>query len=196
GRDGVDPKAVDVIAVEPEDSAVEQEVRDLVASVVEDERAPVGMLALPGVGVLVEVGAVEVNEPVRIAREMRRHPVENHADAAPVEMVDEGHELPWPSIAARGGKVADRPIPPRRGEQRRHHGEELSVRKAHLTDVVRKLVRQLAVVEEPVTLVRHAAPGAEMHFVDRQRLAERGGAAARVEPCLVAPSEVVEAGYD
>jgi hypothetical protein len=44
-----------VIAVEPEERAVEQEVRDLVASVVEDERAPVGMLPLPGVGVLVEV---------------------------------------------------------------------------------------------------------------------------------------------
>src|SRR4029434_8194251 len=127
GRDGVDPKAVDVIAVEPEDSAVEQEVRDLVASVVEDERAPVGMLALPGVGVLVEVGAVEVNEPVRIAREMRRDPVEDHADAAPVEMVDEGHELPWPSIAARGGKVADRLIPPRAVARTLPHGHAAAV---------------------------------------------------------------------
>jgi hypothetical protein len=37
---------------------------------------------LPRVGVLVKVGAVEVDQAVRIAREVRRHPVEDHPDAA------------------------------------------------------------------------------------------------------------------
>jgi hypothetical protein len=185
-----------VIAVEPEERVVEQEVRDLVASVVEDERAPVGMLPLPRVGVLVEVGAVEVDQPVRIAREVRRHPVEDHADAAPVKMIHEGHEVPWVSIPARGSKVADRLIPPRAVERMLHHGEELDVREAHLVDVVSELVRQLAVVEESIALFRHAAPGSEMHFVDRERLVERVAAGTRIEPRLVAPSEVVAARYD
>src|SRR6266540_3187884 len=112
GSDGVDPETIGVIAVEPEERAVEQEVRDLVASVVEDERAPVGMLALPRVGVLIEVGAIEVAEPVRIAREVRRHPVEDDPDAATVEMVHEGHELPRAAVATRGGEVADGLIAP------------------------------------------------------------------------------------
>ena len=41
-----------------------RKLRDLVAAVVEDQRAPVGVLALARVGVLVEVGAVEVAEAV------------------------------------------------------------------------------------------------------------------------------------
>src|SRR5206468_4869558 len=107
GGDGVDPETVGVIAVQPEERAIEQEVRDLVASIVEDERAPVGVFALPRVRVLVEVGGVEVDEPVRVTREVRRHPVEDHADAATVEMIHEGHELPWATIATRGSEVAD-----------------------------------------------------------------------------------------
>src|SRR5947209_1271764 len=186
-RDGVDPETVGVIAVEPEERAVEQEVRDLVAAVVEDERAPVGMLALPRVGMLVEVGAVEVDEAMWIAREVRRHPVEDDADTATVQMVDEGHELTRVAIAPRGGEVADRLITPRAVERMLHHRQELDVGKAHLDDVVRELVRQLAVVEEAVALLRHTAPGAEMYFVDRDGLMERVAAGARSEPRLVAP---------
>src|SRR6266478_22781 len=173
GRDGVDPETIDVIAVEPEEGAIEQEARDLMASVVEDERAPVGMLALPRVSVLVEVGAIEVDKTMRISREVCRDPVEDDADAATVEMVHEGHELPRAAIAARRGEVADRLITPRAVERMLHHGQELDVGKAHVLDVIRELVGQLAVVEKAVALLRHAAPGAEMHFVDRERLVER-----------------------
>src|SRR5262245_2330093 len=100
GGDGVDPETVGVIAVEPEERAVEQEVADLVASIVEDERAPVGMFTLPRVGVLVEVGAIEVDEAVWITWEVRRHPVQDDADASAVEMVHEGHELSGAAVAA------------------------------------------------------------------------------------------------
>ena len=39
------------------------------------------MAALHRVGVLVERGAVEMREPVRVVGEMAGHPVEQHADA-------------------------------------------------------------------------------------------------------------------
>ena len=57
---GVDPEPVDVVAVEPEVGARQQEAPHLVAAVVEDRAVPVGVVALARVGVLVEVGAVEV----------------------------------------------------------------------------------------------------------------------------------------
>ena len=38
------------------------------------------MPPLPRIGVLVEVRAVEFRQAVRVRREMRRHPVQNHAD--------------------------------------------------------------------------------------------------------------------
>ena len=67
---------------------------------------------------------------------------------------------------------------------------------AHLADVVRELVGQLAVVEEAIALLGYAAPRAEMHFVDREGLVERVPPGARGEPGPVAPLEVVEAGHD
>ena len=92
-RDRVDAQAVDVVLVEPEQRAREQEAAHLVAAVVEDVAVPVGVEALARIGVLVEVRAVEVGEAVLVGREVRRHPVEDHADAALVQVIDEVHEV-------------------------------------------------------------------------------------------------------
>ena len=91
--DGVDAQPVDVELLEPEERVREQEVAHLVAAEVEDERAPVGMRAAARVGVLVERRAVEARERPVVAREVRRHPVEDHADAVPVQPVDEAAEV-------------------------------------------------------------------------------------------------------
>ena len=85
----------------------------LVAAVVEDEGAPVAVLAEARVGVFVEMGAVEVAEAVFVAREVGRHPVEDDADAALVQRVDEEHEVLRRAEAAGRGEVADRLIAPR-----------------------------------------------------------------------------------
>ena len=53
-RDRVDAQAVDVELLEPVERVGDEEVAHLVAAEVEDERAPVRVLALPRVGVLVE----------------------------------------------------------------------------------------------------------------------------------------------
>ena len=50
------------------------------------------MKALARVGVLVEVRAVEKGQAVLVGREVRRHPIENHADAVLVQVVDEVHQ--------------------------------------------------------------------------------------------------------
>ena len=56
---GVDAQAVDVVLASQKSALDEQEVAHLVAAVVEDQRAPVRVLAAARVGVLVERGAVE-----------------------------------------------------------------------------------------------------------------------------------------
>ncbi len=78
---------------QPEQGVGEEEVADLVAAVVEDHRAPVGVLALARIFVLVEGGAVEAAEAVGVAGEVGGHPVEEHADAVLVAVVDEVHEV-------------------------------------------------------------------------------------------------------
>ena len=91
--DGVDAQPVDVELVEPVEGVGDEEVADLVAAVVEDERAPVGVLALAGVGVLVQRGAVEAGQRPVVAGEVGRHPVDDDADAPLVEVVDEEPEV-------------------------------------------------------------------------------------------------------
>ena len=73
--------------------AGEQEAAHLGSAVVEDAAVPVRVVAEAGVGVFVEVGAVEDGEPVGIVGEVRRHPVENHPDPGLVQGVDQGHEV-------------------------------------------------------------------------------------------------------
>ncbi len=66
------------------------------------------MEALARVGVLVERGAVEAREAVRVDREVRGHPVEDHAEPGAVAAVDEARER---RRARRSGEVgAKRPI--------------------------------------------------------------------------------------
>ena len=59
-RDRVHAQAVDVKLLEPEQRVAQEERPHLVAAVVEDQRAPVPMLALARIGVLVERRAVEL----------------------------------------------------------------------------------------------------------------------------------------
>ena len=68
-RHRVDAQAVDVKLLEPEERVAEEERAHLVAAVVEDQRAPVLVLALARIGVLVERRAVELREAVAILRE-------------------------------------------------------------------------------------------------------------------------------
>ena len=63
-----------MIFVEPEEGVRGQEIAHFVAAEVEDQRAPILVLALARIGVLVEIGAVELRQAVRVLRKMRRAP--------------------------------------------------------------------------------------------------------------------------
>ena len=112
--DRVDPQTVRVELLEPVERVREEEVAHLVAREVEDERAPVGMRAPARIGVLVERGAVEAGERPLVAREVGRHPVEDHPDAPPVQCVDEGAQVVGRAQRGLRGVVARDLIPPRR----------------------------------------------------------------------------------
>jgi hypothetical protein len=71
-----------VVLLQPEEGVGNEERAHFVAAVVEDQRAPVELLALARVGVLVERGAVEEDQAVSVLGEMRRHPIDNHANEA------------------------------------------------------------------------------------------------------------------
>ena len=135
GRDGVDAQAVDVEFAQPVERVRQQEIADLVAAEVEDERAPFAVLALARVGVFVEGGAVEAPQSVGVAREVAGDPIENHAQAGLMAGVDEIAEVVG-SAEARGGRVvAGDLIAPGAGEGVLHDGQQFEVRVAEVAHV-------------------------------------------------------------
>ena len=178
-----------MILLEPEQRVRQQEVADLVAAVVEDQRAPVLVLALPRIRVLVERRAVEARQAVRVLRKVSGHPVEDHAEPGLVAGVDEELEVLGRAEAAGRREEAEHLIAPRSGERMLHHRQQLDVREAHLLDVGHEAVRQLAIGEEAVAFLGHARPRSEVHFVDRHRPVEpaRPARGARRHPVAVAP---------
>ena len=112
GGDGVHAQSIDVILLQPEQRVRNEERANLVAAEVEDQRAPVAMLAQPRIFVLVKRGSIEERQSVRVLRKMRGHPVHDHADARLVAAVDEIHEILRRAVARRRRKVSDHLIAP------------------------------------------------------------------------------------
>ena len=188
-RHRVHPDPVDVVLAQPEQRVRDQEVADLVASVVEHERAPVGVLAAARIGVLVQRGAVEPREPELVTREVRRDPVEDHPDVVLVQAVDELAEVVGRAVERRRGEVPGHLVAPRALERVRHHGQELDVGEAHVLDIRGQLVGELEVGQRPVAVERVQPPGAEVHLVDRDRALEwRSRLRALAQPLGVAPA--------
>ncbi len=174
-----------MIHLQPEQRIGDEEVLHLVAAVVEDQRAPVGMLALARVGVLVEMRAVEPGERVRVLREVAGHPIEDHADAVRVALVDELHQVGG-RAEARGRRVeVGDLIAPGRLVGVLGDRQQFDVGEAEGLDVRHQLRRQFAIGQGAVVGAAH--PRAEMHLVDGDRFPPGLAGAPLRHPRGVAP---------
>ena len=100
----VDAQAVQVILLDPEQCAGDQEALYLAHAVVENHSAPFLVLATAGVGVFIAGGAVKHVQPVGILGEVGRHPVQNHADTGLVHLVHKVHEILGGAVTAGRGR--------------------------------------------------------------------------------------------
>ena len=98
--------------LEPVERVGDEEVRDLAAAEIVDQRVPVAVEAEARVLVLVERGAVEADEAVRVGREMRRHPVDDHAEPAWWQRSTKRAKVGGRAEAAGRREEADRLIAP------------------------------------------------------------------------------------
>ena len=155
---GIHAQAVDVIHIGQEHGVGEQEGPDFVAAVVENQRAPVLVLALARIGMLVDVRAVKVRQPVPVLRKMRGHPVENDADPLLVAAVHEVLEIVRGPVTGGDGVIPDGLVAPRPVERMLGNRHHLDVRVAQLLHVREQLVRQLAVRQPAAVVLRHAHP--------------------------------------
>ena len=166
GGDRIHPQSVDVVLAQPVLGRREEEAPHLVPAVVEDEALPVGVEAQPWIGVLEEVCSVEIGQCELVGREVGRHPVEDHADAGAVELVDQPHESLRIAVATGRGEVAGRLIAPRPVEGVLHERQELHVGEAAALHMVDKRLRHLVVARETSRLVGGPAPASQMDLVD------------------------------
>ena len=189
---GVHAQAVDVELVQPEERRGREERAHLVAAVIEDGTLPLGVEAQARVGVLVKVRAVELGQAMRILGEVRRHPVEDHADAVLVQHVHQVHEVLRRAVARRGREVAGGLVPPRAVERMLGDRHQLHVGEAQPVQVLRQRLRDAAIGGQ--LALGLAAPRAQVQLVDALRGVERVLRAAIAHPVRVAPFVVERPG--
>ena len=178
--------------LEPEHRVADQEIPDLIAAEVENQGAPVGVLALTGIGMFVERGAVEPRETMGVFRKVRRNPVDDDPDAALVAAIHKFTKLIRRAEATGRGKVTANLIAPGFVVGKLRHRHEFNMGVAHFFDVIDKLIGEFEIGEETIFLLKAALPRAEMHLIDRHRTVVGVGLSAFLHPRLVFPEVTVE----
>ena len=143
------------------------------------------MLPLARVGVFVARATIKPIQPAFVFGEMRRHPIQNHADARLVAYINKMHELVWRAIARGGGVIPGHLIPPRAVIRMLHHRQQLDMGVSHLDHIRHQLLRQLVIIES--LAVGIPPPGAEMHFVNVDRLVVNRVLTAALLPRRILP---------
>ena len=185
---GVHAQAVEVEFPQPVQRGGRQKVAHLVAPEVEDKRAPVRVFALPRVRVFVERGAVEACQRMIVLGKMRRHPIQDHPEAALVGAVDQRPEFVRRAESRRRREITCALVPPGAAERMLGHRQQLKVGETEIDRIIDQRVSQFEVAQRAVAVVVVPRPRAEMNFVDRHRAALGIAFAARFHPGRIIPN--------
>ena len=169
GGDGIDPESIHVEVVEPVQGAAEQEVGHLAPAVVVDQGVPVHVEALARIGMLVEVRAVEIGQPMLIRWEMAGHPVDQDADAVLVQHVDEMLKVLGRAEPAGRRIQGERLVAPGSIERVLVDRQQFDMGESHVLDVGREALGQFPIGQVAMVFLGNALPGPEMHLVDGHR---------------------------
>src|SRR5690606_5707758 len=103
------------------------------------------MKSISHAGVFVSVCTVEREQPMRIIRKMRRHPVENHSNACLVKFIDESHQSLRIAEARGRSEEARALITPASIEGMFHHWHKLHVCESHFFHIWNESSRKLVI---------------------------------------------------
>ena len=193
GGDRIHAQAVEVQVLDPILRRGDQEVLHLASAVIEDQGAPVAMLAAARVFVFVEGTAVEAGEGEVVAGEVGRHPVKDHADAGGMGAVDEAAECLGRAEAAAGREVAGGLVAPGAVEGVFGNRQQFDMGEAPFQDVGDQRIGQLVVAQERVVVT---APGAQVDLVDGDRRLIPVPLFAALDPVVILPVEGAEGRHD
>ena len=155
--DGIDAQPVDVEMLQPVERAGDQKALHLAAAEIVDAGVPVVVKAFARIGMLVERRAVEARQAVRIGGKMRRHPVEDDADAGARGSASTKRAKPSRRAEAAGRREqAERLIAPGAAERMFGDRHQLDMGEAHLDDDRAPAARPATSQSRAVAAVRPA----------------------------------------
>ena len=193
----VHPEAVYVVLLHPIERIADEEVLDLIFTVIKYLGAPVRMLPLPGIPIFKKGFAVKVSQAMGVLGEVGRNPVQYDAYAVFMQVVYEIHELFRRAVAGGGGKVSRHLISPGAVKWVFRNAHQLHMGIAHLLYISCQLMGSLcvcikAVPFRPVPF----APGTQMHFVNAHGQLLRICLGPLLNPCAVSPGKALDIGCD
>ncbi len=176
-----------MIFVEPEKRVRDQEIAHLAASIIKNERPPILMFALAGIHVLIEIGAVEFGQRVRVFRKMCRHPVHDDCDSRLMTFVDEVAQFVRCSVAAGRRIIICNLIPPGAFKRMLCDREQFDVGVTHLQHIGQQRLGQLEITQWPISFFRLPLPRTEVNFVNADRTLRPLFRTAPRHPIRIAP---------
>ena len=181
GGHRIDAQAIDAKALQPVQAVADQKIAHLGAAQVVDQRIPVVVESFARIGVFIQMRAVKIAQAVRIGRKVRRHPVEQHAQAGRMAALHETQQTPGIAETGRGRVQADRLVAPGTVERMFADRQQFEVGKTHVPGIGHQLLGQLVPAEPALRAagrVIDAPPRAQMHFINAHRRIQRIGAPA------------------
>src|ERR1700691_6789580 len=110
------------------------------------------MKSLARILVLIKMRTIEIPQAMLIGREMRRHPIENDADPAGMQVVHEIHQILRCAVTRRRREIPRSLISPKTIEGVLGNRHEFNMRKSRLVEILRQGMRQFPVVEKVAVL--------------------------------------------
>src|SRR5450631_4403751 len=203
GRNGIDAQSIDVVFAQPEEGAGDQEIAYLAAPIIKDIGAPLFMFTFTRISIFVQVGSIEVAQGMPVFREVCGNPVEDHADALLMHIVDEVLEILWRAETTGGSEVACGLIPPGAIEGKFCNGEQLDMRKTQIFHIVGEHMGQFAIGHKAVFFrctflmtLKDMPPRTEVYFIGRERRFEWLKLCSLLHPVRVLPGVLMDISDD
>ena len=177
-----------MVLFNPEQGVCDQIVGYLRPSVVVDQRPPVRMCSLSGIQMLIQTGSVKSGKAVGIPGEVRRHPVQNHADSRLMHLVHEIHEILRRAVSGSGRVIADHLIAPGTVEGMLHDGHQFNMGIPHLLHIGNDSRGQFPIIAVGSVVLR-TLEGAQVQLIDADRRIAVVRLFPLLQPLLVLPGK-------
>src|SRR4051794_8861708 len=98
--------------IAPKAGAADEKTFYFATGIVENIRVPVWVIAFAHIRIFIGMCPVKHKQAMGIIREMRRHPIENHTNASPMQTINQPHKVLGIAKAACRRKKAGTLIAP------------------------------------------------------------------------------------